>query len=398
MKALILILGLLISPFISHSFNWTQLSDFGGSGRHRASSLVIGNRAYVGCGHINGSGVETIFNDWWEYDPATNAWEQKANIPWVADTSMFPNPFYDFMDCVGFELNGKGYIGKGIDYPFFSYSPATNTWTELNQMAPLYISTFISKPIQSHGLGFVYSFEDQSIKIYTPSLDSWMEYPNFYFPTSNSSGWRNIVSHDGIMYFIRNLPSGNPIFWSFNLETNNWTDLGQWLAPNGGSYETIFMHQGLIVSVGGEAQEGNDVFTYDPINKNWEQLNDFPGAKRRFATGFTLHNKGYLCTGTNGNNHKDVWRMDNILDLPETNNDVAIELYPNPAVSTVTLTSSNTEEFSYQLFSPTGQLARSGKTYSGKASIERNDLPAGVYSILISTGEANGLTKRVVFN
>ncbi|MCH2225848.1 MAG: T9SS type A sorting domain-containing protein [Crocinitomicaceae bacterium] len=398
MKAHILTIVLFIYPFFSFSFNWTQVSDLGGSGRHRASSLVIGNRAYVGCGHINGSGVETIFNDWWEYDPATNAWTQKANIPWVADTSTSPDPFHDFLDFVGFELNGKGYVGKGVNYPFFSYSPATNTWTELNSIASQYISKFNSHPTQSNGLGYVYSSYDYMVQIYNSSTDSWVNYPNFSFPSGINGWWRNIISHNNIMYFVRNTPSGPPVFWSFNVETGSWTDHGVWLAPTDLSYETVFVHQGLIVSVGGESEEGNDVFAYDPINKNWEQLDDFPGAKRRYATGFTLNNTGYICTGTNGNNHKDVWRMDNILDIPETNNELEIVLYPNPVVTSVNITSSNALQFSYQLFSPTGQLVRSGKTYNGKVSIDRNDLPSGVYSVTFFTEEANISTKRLVFN
>lgn len=59
---------------------WTQRADFGGSARHRASGLSVGNRGYMGLGHFNGTGVETYFSDWWDYDPGTNAWTQKADF------------------------------------------------------------------------------------------------------------------------------------------------------------------------------------------------------------------------------------------------------------------------------------------------------------------------------
>ena len=55
---------------------WTQKADFGGAARSGAVGFSIGNKGYMGTG-VSGN---TKFNDFWEYDPETNVWTQKANV------------------------------------------------------------------------------------------------------------------------------------------------------------------------------------------------------------------------------------------------------------------------------------------------------------------------------
>jgi N-acetylneuraminic acid mutarotase len=81
----------------------------------------IGNKGYVG------TGLSQIFakNDFWEYDPATDTWTQKADYGGEA-------VFF----AVGFAINGKGYIGEGqsdgnIYYGFWEYDPILDTWTQV---------------------------------------------------------------------------------------------------------------------------------------------------------------------------------------------------------------------------------------------------------------------------
>ena len=51
--------------------NWNQKASFPGSARHRANAFSIGNKGYVGGGHIN-SGVSVYHKDWWQYDPSSD--------------------------------------------------------------------------------------------------------------------------------------------------------------------------------------------------------------------------------------------------------------------------------------------------------------------------------------
>jgi hypothetical protein len=59
--------------------------------------MTIGNKGYVGTGVGAGSG-----NDFWKYDPLTNQWTQRADVPGTPRLGAF-----------GFSMAGKGYLGGG---------------------------------------------------------------------------------------------------------------------------------------------------------------------------------------------------------------------------------------------------------------------------------------------
>ena len=100
---------------------WTQKADFGGTGRSSAVGFSIGNKGYIG------TGAESVFpykkNDFWEYDPANDTWTQKADFGGG-------ERYY----AVGFSIESKGYIGTGWDRAsskkdFWVYEPTTASVT-----------------------------------------------------------------------------------------------------------------------------------------------------------------------------------------------------------------------------------------------------------------------------
>ena len=58
---------------------WTQKADFGGTARLGSLGFSIGSKGYIGTGW---DGV--YLKDFWEYDPTANAWTQKADFAAVA--------------------------------------------------------------------------------------------------------------------------------------------------------------------------------------------------------------------------------------------------------------------------------------------------------------------------
>ncbi len=77
---------------------WSELNElasFGGGERSETTGFAIGDKGYLGFGGIA---------DIWEYDPSNNTWTEKA---------AFPGPWKIRNFTIGFELNGKGYIGTG---------------------------------------------------------------------------------------------------------------------------------------------------------------------------------------------------------------------------------------------------------------------------------------------
>ena len=105
------------------SNSWTLKANFPpAAGRDDIDRVpfVLNNKAYLGLGGLNSV---TLFNDWWEYDPASNSWTQKANFPSAKR-----------IGASGFAICNKGYAGLGADNStgysdWYQYDPVANTWT-----------------------------------------------------------------------------------------------------------------------------------------------------------------------------------------------------------------------------------------------------------------------------
>lgn len=131
----------------------------------------IAGKAYFGWG----SG-----NDFWEYDPLTGNWLQKANFPGTVAAS-------NFDPHTGFSIGNKGYVpSKGQNIvntnDFWEYNPATDSWT---QKASFGGSIRIgSTGFGLAGKGYVATslsvvptlpYTEMHIWEYSPTLDSWTE-------------------------------------------------------------------------------------------------------------------------------------------------------------------------------------------------------------------------------
>lgn len=113
---------------------WTAKANFPGVDRTDAIGFSIGSKGYVGTGLKIGGGsmASKVLSDFWEYNPATNQWIQKANTPGMKRSW-----------AMGYSAGGKGYIGAGRSYlPFngneitinlkdwWEYNNVSNTWTQ----------------------------------------------------------------------------------------------------------------------------------------------------------------------------------------------------------------------------------------------------------------------------
>lgn len=106
---------------------WTQKADFGGTGRTYAVGFAINSNGYIGMGAALDNNYQVIdFQDFWAYDPTADTWTQKSDFGGKQTAA------------VGFAIGSKGYIGTGIDDPninstikdFWEYDPNTDAWTQ----------------------------------------------------------------------------------------------------------------------------------------------------------------------------------------------------------------------------------------------------------------------------
>ena len=105
---------------------WTPVASFPGAARGGAIAFEINDIGYVGPGMTSYANPWSGSNDFWAYDPSSNLWIQKANLPG-------PSRF----NAIGFAINNKGYAGNGSMYTvgmynvftdFYEYDPVFDTW------------------------------------------------------------------------------------------------------------------------------------------------------------------------------------------------------------------------------------------------------------------------------
>lgn len=112
--------------------SWTQVASVGGSKRMGATSFVIDGKAYVVAGLNNGSFV----TDFWAYDASADTWTEKNQITDYSDKS-FDNDYKDIprQYLSSFVIGSKAYITGGVSSTgiletTWEYDPATDLWDQ----------------------------------------------------------------------------------------------------------------------------------------------------------------------------------------------------------------------------------------------------------------------------
>jgi N-acetylneuraminic acid mutarotase len=148
---------------------WSRKADFAGSGRSGAVGFSIGNKGYVGTGFDS-----TYEKNFWEWSQSTNTWVQKADLPGQARVS-----------AIGFSIGNKGYIGTGnagnigppnpLKYDFWEFDPATNTWTQKADFVGGGIQCAAAFPIGTRG----YICTGNELWVWEQATNTWSQSINF---------------------------------------------------------------------------------------------------------------------------------------------------------------------------------------------------------------------------
>jgi N-acetylneuraminic acid mutarotase len=178
-----------LSDFYEYDPNantWTKKKDFAGGARYSAVGLSIGDKGYVGTGYgtISGTVVGAAnLKDFWEYNPSTDAWTQKA--------SLFGNKR---IGATAFTIGSYGYVLSGTDNGATltdneAYDPSTDTWTSMRSLtnnstdgydysavARNYGASFVV-----NGKGYVTAGEGSKVDCweFNPEADTWTQKTNF---------------------------------------------------------------------------------------------------------------------------------------------------------------------------------------------------------------------------
>jgi N-acetylneuraminic acid mutarotase len=387
--------------------------------RHGAVSFSIGTKGYLGTGYGYVKNVNAYKKDFWEYNPATDSWTQKADFGGTARWC-----------AVGFSIGTKGYIGTGSignekTKDFWEYNPTTNTWTQKADLGGVERVCAVGFSIGTKGyLGTGYRYVDnvlinlQDFWEYDPGTDTWIQVADFpelrYAAVGFSIGAKGYVGTG-----LQMVGSDEYIWYNDFYEYDPVTDLWTTKAPLGGN--TRGFAAGFSISTKGYIGTGNstagflkDFWEYNPGNDTWLQRADFGGDQRDCATGFGIGTKGYLGTGLKAANvfSQDFWEynpgtntwtrktdlgskhkgpMKEADAVIETGQDgeIAMAVFPNPSSSNFNFIfkTNNREPITLQLFDISGRLIQEYQSLSPDNIITIGEnLESGVYMAIVTQG------------
>jgi N-acetylneuraminic acid mutarotase len=365
MKNLLLLSFFLLGIIIDTSAagQWSQKADFGSFGRHRGVAVGIGNKVYAGTGHLNGDGSDEWFSEWWEYDPATNSWAQKADY--------IGNNGNGDQDLTAIAIDGIGYMSGGWlgGAGHFKYNPITNTWTQIALPPASFANT---DPFVIDGKGYYMSWGSSTFYMFDPVLDTWTLIGSM--PASVNQRSATFVI-DGKGYFKSQFS-----FFEFQPVGNIWTQKANFpgTAPN----NNIGLSQhGYGFYIGGYLGWGDmyqEVWRYDPAVDTWAQMEDYPFTARRWTVKAKVGEKCYMGLGTNGTNFSDFWEFSQFADLNEFEIE-DFQAYPTLADDHVNFVSENINDFEILVFSTLGEKVSSISAVNGTARLEKNNISSGTY-------------------
>jgi len=305
------------------SNQWCQIQNFLGGERQLGAAFSINNKGYFGTG-FNNINAKT-YNDFWEYDPDENTWAQKADFTGVVR-----------QNAIGFAINNKGYLGTGLgasttllDFlsDFWEYNPLSNNWLQkanypfkanycfaftLGNKGYVGSGAYITGPVFS--VNDFYEF-DPNLGV----LGTWTKKANLLLARSSSIGFsigNKGYYGTGASQSIKDnkFMEYDPVDLTNGLDING-NPLGKWVyktdfpgAKREGAVGFAINNKGYI-GTGSDVSIGkNDFWEYNPITDLWVQKASLNTAGRFFASAFVIGNNVYVGTGNDNNKSlKDFW-------------------------------------------------------------------------------------------
>lgn len=262
-----------ILPYTGHAQSWEQMTPIP-TPSASATGCVLNGRVYV----IGGQPYNSIITDQVQiYDPATDTWDDDTVAP-------LPVPLYRATSAV---VNGKIYVFGGLDNVeitatasklVFEYDPGTNTWTQKTDMPT---PRFDAESAVVDGKIFVIGGEEQfptastTVEMYDPLTDTWatkagMPAEIIYF-TANTLNGKIYVIGGGFFWPMTIHPSFKA--YSYDPDLNTWSQENDLPAPlvhhgSGVMGRKIYLFGGLIYT-----GFDNVTWEYDPEDENaWTSI------------------------------------------------------------------------------------------------------------------------------
>lgn len=344
-------------------------------------AFTIGAKGYIGTGNNPNTGA---YNDFWEYDPVSDTWTQKANVP--------PVPR---LRGVGFAANGKGYIGLGSSpttstmlNDLWEYDPASNSWTQkanFPSWGRFFGVGFAVGTIGYVGLGADVNANTYASDLwaYNPAINAWTQRANF--PGGLRLGASSFVVGNRAYVGTGTDTLGNSYadLWEYNPANNSWlarTPLPA-VGRSMGLGITIFNRGYFGTGIDSLGNYLDDWYEFNPATNSWATMANFPNGGRFHMVGFGINCRGYVGTGHWGQSPA-VWFEDWWEFIPPTYHFAGIQPVGSASIC----------PGSSVVLQGTGGVSYVWSTGSTASSITVSPTTNTTYTVTASTGAPLGCT------
>ncbi len=389
------------APLFAQVYGWTQKASLPAPGRYGAVSFVIGNNAYVCSG--TGDGVLN-FQDMWAYDKLTDTWTQKANMPGTSRR----RTNIEVVNGIAYMMGGVHWHGGSgnntILSDFWSYDPATDAWTQKADLPFGALGGGISFAIGNEiyfGIGLdQYQVQQNIWWMYNASTDSWTQKTSF--PGNTRIHGVSFRSKDRF-FFGLGITTGSVLcadLWLYNASTDTWIQKADF--PGGARYSAASFYVGDdgYIMGGYAGQLKKDVWQYNYAGDNWNWIGDYTAGYRDDNTGFSITNTGYCGFGISNttNFNTDLWEFTPIsTGINENNSRLAnILVYPNPALTFINIKSNDIQKI--EIYEISGKKILD-ENYKNETNIclNINSFPKGLYFIKVYTEAGIKVSKSIKY-
>ncbi|MCC6818175.1 MAG: T9SS type A sorting domain-containing protein [Bacteroidia bacterium] len=386
-KLFSLCFGLLLLNANAQIGNWTQKADLPFI-RKTNTAFSLEGKGYT-CGGVD---VSTDYRDLWQYDPISNTWSQKADMPGLGrrELSSF------VIDSFAYVGHGRNVSNDIIYNSFYKYNPRTNTWSSIaNCPVQRYTSTGFS--IDSIGyvtcgiLPGVARYKD--LYAYNPRTNSWSQKASLPSNALNRS-YACVVTVNHMAYLMGGF-EGNHMkdFYQYNPSSNSWTQKADFAGGKRNAATGFAIGDYVIMGIGRDSSTStyHDFYYYDINNNSWTQMKDYPDNNSAGGAAFVINRTAYVVGGNliNGNASKSVysftaWELTSVKDI---NQNIAYVLYKPYNQNALIFNGMNSADYTYKIYNIKGQLMQSGSFHQSleNTTISTNDLNTGIYLVEVQS-------------
>jgi N-acetylneuraminic acid mutarotase len=356
----------------------------------------INGKGYIGTGFTG-----TYSTDWWEWDPATNVWTQKANYPGSG-----------IVEASAFNIGDYGYVlSSPTGNDFWRFDPATNSWSQMAPFAGAARQAAVAFAIDSKGYittGASPTLGGSSVDLweYNTATDSWQQMADLPGPARHYACGFSIGSKGYVGTGSGGGASLLNDFWAWDQNTNTWSQMA--------SFPGVPRREASAFSIGNLGYMGmgsgfgtyhTDFYQYNPATNSWTQKASYLGGPREEATQFSIGPYGYVGTGYDGlvagSMMKDFWEYhpeDSTTGVNDLSLIAETVIAPNPfhTSTTVSLKSEGKQIEIIRLFDAGGNLILSKAINDRKFVLDRNGMASGFYYLEITFNSNQTLTRKLI--